>query len=473
MHTMILYIHYFLLSRENYIDINFLYFYNWLYYSIAYKIQGEFKMISTAKRLINTISNSTSPFHTTIEAKKQLNDAGFEELLWDSDWNILTGHNYYIAPFDTTLFAFKINENFNKNDILKIATAHIDSPGLRIKANPEHFQDSYMKVNTEIYGGAILNTWLDRPLSIAGRVFLKGDTHSTPKMELIDFINPLLMIPNLSIHLNHSVNDGIALNNQIDMIPIAGITSNKETDHHFITDLIAKKLNVASDEILSYELCVYNCEKGCIAGINDEFIMAPRIDNISSVQACLTGIIESESTNGIDLIALFDHEEIGSRSKNGAAGNLLPFVLERIYNKLGVGREDYLKSIVKGFFLSLDVAHATNPNHPEKYDITSKIQINDGIALKSTSKQSYCSDGQTAAILLSLSKEHDIPLVVNYLRSDSPGGCTLGSILFSVLPMKCADLGVPIFAMHSAMETMGITDQYNLEKFIKAFFTSL
>ena len=430
-------------------------------------------MISTANRLINTISKSTSPFHTTTEAKNQLNKAGFEELLWDSDWCLVPGNKYYITPFNTTLFAFKINSEFNKNDIIKIATAHIDNPGLRIKANPEHFQDDYMKVNTEIYGGAILSTWFDRPLSIAGRIFLKGETHASPKMELVDFEKPLLMIPNLSIHMNRKVNDGIALNNQIDMIPIAGITSNKENDSHFITDLIAKKLDVAKDDILSYELCVYNCENGCTVGLNDEFIMAPRIDNISSVQACLSGIIESDSSNGIDLIALFDHEEVGSHTKNGAASNLLPFVLERIYNKLDVNREDYLKSVLKGFFLSLDVAHATNPNHPEKYDITSSVQINDGIALKSTSKQNYCGDGETAAILQSLAKEHNIPLVVNYLRSDAVGGSTLGSILSSFLPMKCADLGAPIFAMHSAMETMGVSDQYNLEKFTKAFFTSL
>jgi len=430
-------------------------------------------MILTAKRLINTISKSTSPFHTTVEAINQLKNVGFEELLWDSDWCLAPGGKYYITPFHTTLFAFRINEGFNKNDIIKIITAHIDNPGLRIKANPEHFQDNYMKVNTEIYGGAILSTWFDRPLSIAGRVFLRGKTHSTPKMELVDFMKPILMIPNLSIHMNRSVNDGIALNKQIDMIPIAGITSNKDNDKHFITDLIANKLNVANDEILSYELCVYNYEQGCIAGFNDEFIMAPRIDNISSVQACLSGIIESDCTNGIDLIAMFDHEEVGSHSKNGAASNLLPFVLERIYNKLGINRDDYLKSVLNGFFLSLDVAHATNPNHPEKYDITSAVQINDGIALKSTCKQNYCGDGETSAILQSLAEEHNIPFVVNYLRSDLVGGSTLGSILSSVLPMKCADLGAPIFAMHSAMETMGVSDQYNLEKFAKAFFTSL
>ena len=430
-------------------------------------------MISNAKRLINTISKSTSPFHTTVEAINQLQSAGFEELLWDTDWCLVPGNKYYITPFNTTLFAFKINAEFNKEDIIKIAAAHIDNPGLRIKANPEYFQDNYMKVNTEVYGGAILSTWFDRPLSIAGRIFLKGETHATPKMVLVDFKKPLLMIPNLSIHMNRSVNDGIALNNQIDMIPIAGNTSNKDNDKHFITDLIANKLNVATAEILSYELCVYNCEQGCIAGFNDEFIMAPRIDNISSVQACLSGIIESNRTNGIDLIALFDHEEVGSRSKNGAASNLLPFVLERIYNKLDVNREDYLKSVLKGFFLSLDVAHATNPNHPEKYDITSGVKINDGITLKSTSKQNYCGDGETNAMLQSLAKEYNIPFVVNYLRSDSTGGSTLGSMLSSVLPMRCADLGAPIFAMHSAMETMGVSDQYNLEKFTQVFFTSL
>lgn len=430
-------------------------------------------MFNTAQRLIDTISKSTSPFHTAAEAKKQLISSGFSELQWDSDWKIVRGGKYFISPFGTTIFAFKINTNFAKNDIIKISTSHIDSPGLRIKADPEHFQGSYMKINTEVYGGAILSTWFDRPLSIAGRVFMKGASASSPKMELVDFKVPMLMIPNLSIHMNRKVNEGVSINKQIDMLPIGGLTADKNKDAHFVTSSLASKLNINEDDILSYELCVYNTENGVIAGFNNDFIMAPRIDNISSVQACLTGIIESDRNTGIDLIALFDHEEVGSTSKNGASGNLLPFIIERIYTNLGLCREDYLKAIVRGTSISLDVAHATNPNHPEKYDITSGVQINDGIALKSTSKNNYCGDAETNAILLALAKENDIPLVVNYLRSDEAGGSTLGSILSSVLPMKCADLGAPIFAMHSAMETIGVKDQYNLEKFTTAFFESL
>lgn len=430
-------------------------------------------MIATAHRLLDTISNSTSPFHTSLEATKQLHAAGFTELKWNTDWALIPGGKYYINPFNTTIFAFKINSNFKKYDIIKIAASHIDNPGLRIKAKPEHFQGGYMKVNTEVYGGAILNTWFDRPLSIAGRIYLKGESATSPRMELVDFSVPLLMIPNLSIHMNRKVNDGIALNNQIDMLPIAGITMDKEKNAHFITDLVSSKLDVLADDILSYELCVYNTEKGCIAGFNNDFIMAPRIDNISSVQACLTGITQSHRTDGIDLIALFDHEEVGSNSKNGASGNLLPFILERVYLTLGFERNDYLNAVINGYCVSLDTAHATNPNHPEKYDITSSMQINDGIALKSTSKNNYCGDAQTNAIFLALAKEYAIPIAENYLRSDESGGSTLGSILSSILPMKCADIGAPIFAMHSAMETMGVMDQYHLEKFTTVFFESL
>jgi aspartyl aminopeptidase len=199
-------------------------------------------MIVTANRLLHTISQSTSPFHTALEAKRQLKEAGFQELSWNSEWCLKPGNKYYIAPFDTTLFAFKINSNFCKTDLIKIATSHIDNPGLRIKANPEHFQGNYQKVNTEIYGGAILNTWFDRPLSIAGRVFMKGKSVTAPQMELVDFQRPLLMIPNLSIHMNRTVNDGIALNKQIDMLPIAGISSEKDKDQHFITNLVANEL---------------------------------------------------------------------------------------------------------------------------------------------------------------------------------------------------------------------------------------
>lgn len=430
-------------------------------------------MKDTAEKLLKTISGCTSPFHASHETAMQLEASGFRKLEWEDSWDLAPGNSYYTSPFGTTLFAFRVNPGFKEDFSLRIAASHIDSPSLRIKAKPEHFQGDYMKVNTEVYGGAILPTWFDRPLSIAGRVYLKGKCAASPEMKLIDFARPLLIIPNLSIHMNRSVNEGIALNRQIDLLPVAGVTPDKDASQHFITDLIANELNIDASMLLSYDLCVYNIDHGCIAGINCDFLMAPRIDNISSVQACIYGITNSGRNGGLDLAAFFDHEEVGSNSNNGASSNLLPFVLERIYSELGLNRQDYIRAITGGYCLSLDAAHATNPNHPEKSDITSGIQINDGIALKSTSKNNYCGDAETNAILLSLANEYNIPLSANYLRSDETGGSTLGSLLSSVLPMKCADIGIPLFAMHSAMETAGVADQYHLELFTKVFFEKL
>ncbi len=450
-------------------------------------------MSECSNRLLNTIRCSTSPFHTTKEAIRQLKEADFEELDINSDWDLCLGKSYYVCPFGTTLIAFRLNQEFDKNDVLKITTAHIDNPGLRIKANPIINGNGYIKLNTEIYGGAIYSTWMDRPLSIAGRVYLKGNRINRPICKLIDFKRPMAVIPNLAIHMNRKINDGVALNEQIDLLPILSTTNYmtdavNHTDNHpdnhpdshpdnhpvdnpdLLYSMIADELDIDANDILSAELCVYNCEPGYTF---NSLISAPRIDNISSVQACLTGLTESARLDGIDMIALFDHEEVGSRSKNGAGSVLLANIIEGIYDCLGLSRSDYLRAVSNGIFLSLDVAHGLNPNHAEKSDPTSAINLGDGVALKTASKQNYCGDSEISAILLGLCNEYNIPLKVNYIRSDQPGGSTLGSILSTSLPMRCADLGIPILAMHSSLETMNEKDQESLEKLITIFYSEL
>lgn len=428
--------------------------------------------MSSTERLLNTIKNGISPFHVAAEAIRQLEEADFEKLDLGSEWDLCPGKGYYLCPFGTAVIAFKVNEEVESEDILKICAAHIDSPSPRLKANPLTSSAGLMKLNAEMYGGAIFSTWMDRPLSLAGRVYTKGNRIKTPECHLVDFGKNVAIIPNLPIHMNRKANEGVELNAQTDLQPIAGLAGEDFTKDYF-NSILAEKIGVEPEDILSYELVFYNNDECCVTGFDDSMLCGPRIDNLSSVAACLSGIIDSSRSSGIDVIALFDHEEIGSRTKGGAGSNLLMNVLERIYDSLGFTRSDFLRAVSTGSFLSVDVAHATHPAHPEKYDSTSGIAMGSGIALKTASKQNYCGDAEIAAILHGLCDAYKIPLTTTYLRSDQPGGSTLGSILSASLPMSCADIGIPILAMHSCVETMAISDYENLEKLLTFYFTEL
>lgn len=420
--------------------------------------------------MIDFLQNAVSPFHASEYIRKTLQAAGFDELDISGSWNLKNGRKYYICPFGTTVIAFNIGKKAESSS-LRIAAAHIDNPGFRIKENPEIRQGGYTSLNVESYGGAILNTWLDRPLSAAGCVWLR-DKKSGIRQALVDFGKPLFVIPNVSIHMNRKLNEGVELNKQTDMMPLAAVGS---ADAFSFRNMLADKIKAdtgivtKSEDILSWDISVYNAEKPVIVGINDELLMAGGIDNASSQKACLEAIMKDTAPGRIAVSAFFDHEEVGSRSKNGADSTMLSNIIERIYLSLKADREQYLTSVMSGEFISLDVAHATNPNHPEKYDKTSGVELGSGVTIKCSSRQNYCTDGNMTARLLMLAKENDIACSVNYLRSDIGGGSTIGSILSSQLPMRSADAGIPILAMHSAMETMALSDQQALEKLAEVF----
>ncbi len=429
----------------------------------------------SVKKLIEIIKEGTSPYHVVQASVKQLKEAGFQELCWDEEWKLESGGAYYLSPFQTTLLAFRVHEECGPGHQLRLIASHVDAPGLRIKAKAEYPYKNYQRVNAEVYGGAINHTWMDRPLGMAGMVALKGTEGIQPRICYLDCKRPLFIVPNLSIHMNREMNKGSELNPQVDLIPIAGMA--KEMKEAFFVEFLAEEIlkaegrAVKKEDILSYDLSLYNIQEGCVCGMQNDLLTAPRLDNLTSVQASLTALMESSRISGLDVIALFDHEEIGSRSKNGGAGNLLPFVLERIYEALGMSRSDYLRSVGNGFLISADTAHALNPNHPEKYDPTSYMQLGEGVAIKCASKQNYAGDGEVWAMLKALGEAHSIPCELTYIRSDIPGGSTLGSILSAALPMRSADIGVPLLAMHSAMETMSGADQYYLEQYLKVFLS--
>lgn len=430
-------------------------------------------MEKSIERLRKLIQKGTSPYHVAAESAAQLEAAGFQRLDWKEEWKLQRGGAYYLAPFRTTLLAFRIREACTPEHQIRILSSHVDSPGLRAKANAEYPYGSYRRINTEVYGGAIHHTWMDRPLGMAGAVMLRGREECC----YLDCGRPLFLIPNLSIHMNREINQGTELNPQIDLIPLGGIQGEDVGKESYFTQFLAEELSrvtgsaVRKEDIVSYDLGLYLAEEGKTCGMAGELFAAPRLDNLTSVQASLTALMESTRRTGVDVIALFDHEEIGSRSKNGGGGNLLPFTLERIYEALGMSRGDYLRAVGNGFLLSVDTAHALHPNHPEKYDPTSGIRLGDGVAIKCASKQNYAGDGEAWAILKALGEENQIPCQLTYIRSDIPGGSTLGSILSALLPMRSADIGVPLLAMHSAMESMCSADQFHLEEFLKRFLS--
>lgn len=422
--------------------------------------------------LMDYIEKGVSPFHTVQRAAEDFAMAGYEELSLCDNWQLNRGGCYYVKAYDSSLFAFRINKGFARLQSFRIAAAHTDWPCMRIKSAPDLSQGTYAKLNVETYGGPILNTWLDRPLSAAGRVVLRGESCFSPVTRLVDFKRPICTIPNLAIHMNHDINKGIELNKQKDMAPLIGqaLAGELNQKDYFIR-ILAEEVGASPEDILFFELSVYNCDKPDILGGKGEFLSAPRLDNLTSVKACVDGLLAgTERRGGIDMAVLFDHEEIGSRTKQGAGSVLLPMIMEKICRSFGYTDEDCLNSRLKSFFLSVDVAHGIHPSQPDKSDVTNLVYLNGGVAIKAESNQKYATDGEAIAVVRSLCDKYGIPSQLFANRSDVGSGSTLGSIASSFAVMRTADIGIPLLAMHSARELMGVGDEAALTGLLKAYW---
>lgn len=422
------------------------------------------------KQLERLISASVSPYHCIMTAAHDLAHAGFTELPLSAPWKVEPGRSYYVKAFDSTLIGFSIGELTSKAPKLKLAASHTDWPCLKLKPSPEVAAKRYGKLNVEVYGGPLLSSWLDRPLSMAGKVCVAGKKPFQPKTIFVDFKRPVLTIPNLAIHMNREANQGVAINAQIDMLPLMTMITNDLEKNDYFIKALAAEAGTEPEAILDYEIYVYNSEPGTLLGLRQEFYSSPRLDNLTSVNACLTGITESSCKNEIHVVALYDNEEIGSRTKQGAASMLMDRVLEKLFLALKYSRDEYLNALLDGFLLSLDVAHAIHPNHEEKCDIKNQILMGDGVALKLAASQSYATDAASTAVIESICKKAKIPYKKYSNRSDMKGGSTLGSISSSFLTMRTVDAGIPMLAMHSAREVMGSADQKALNDLVIAFF---
>lgn len=421
--------------------------------------------------LLEYLDRAVTPYQAVELGASLLEAAGFTEQRLTEPFAPERGKGYFIRVYGTGLIAYTVGEAFAAEDGLHIAAAHTDAPCLRVKPVAELLSGEYKRLDIEVYGGAILNTWFDRPLSLAGRVVLRGEEAYKPEVRSVDFHRPLLTVPNLAIHMNREVNKGVEYKPQRDLLPLLGLLQEGESKEAYVRELLAKELQVEETDILDYDLTVYCAESACFLGEREEFISAPRLDNQLSCYALLQAICAGKQKTGLHAAVLYDHEEIGSRSKQGADSALTGAVIERIYAGLGIEREKMQAALAKSLLLSVDGAHALHPNRQDVYDPVNRATINKGIALKINSSQRYAFDTETVAIVQMLCEEEGVAYQKVANHADMAGGGTLGPIISSWLPMRTIDIGVPMLAMHSARELAGKKDVEYLTRFLTRFFS--
>ncbi len=419
---------------------------------------------------ISLLEKSVSPYHAADEAMRLLADEGFIPLNQSGNWQLERGKNYYVKCFGTMLIAFHVGNRYTPGESFRLAACHTDWPCYYIKPDPERIAGGCVKLSIEPYGGMIHNTWLDRPLSAAGVVTVKTENVLAPERRLVDFGKAILTIPNLAIHMNRNVNKGVELNPNKDMLPISATVEKEFNKDGWFAKKLAEIMCVSVDDILSYDLCLYNAEKPLLVGFDEDILTSPRLDNITSAFALLIGICECKREHGITAAVFFDNEEVGSGTKQGADSATLGMMLEKIANTLGASRSDYIDSLNSGFMLSCDVAHAKHPNHEELSDTSCNAVMNAGVTIKMNYEQRYATEAVGIGIIEGICKKYDIPYQRYMNRPDMRGGGTLGSYAAAQLGMSTIDIGVPMLAMHSCRETMGAKDQLAMNALVAHYF---
>ncbi|MGL4796563.1 MAG: M18 family aminopeptidase [Paraclostridium sp.] len=424
-----------------------------------------------AKNLIDFIYESPTAFHAVETSEELLKLKGFKKLEATEKWEIKKGGKYYTTKNSSAIVAFTVDTDNLIEDGFRMVGSHSDSPTFRIKPNPEmEAEKTYLKLNTECYGGPILNTWLDRPLAIAGRVILKGDNILKPVETLVNINRPICIIPNLAIHMNRNVNEGVALNKQKDMLPFVGLLNETLEKDNFLLNTIANELGRKSEEIIDFDLFLYEYEKGMLIGANEELISCGRLDNLSMAHASIHALIDAKATNGVNIAVVFDNEEVGSSTKQGADSNMLINILERISLCLGQDREAFFRSLYSSFIISADLAHAVHPNVTEKHDPTNRPVMGKGPVIKINANQAYTSDSYSIAIYKNICKEANVNYQEFVNRSDERGGSTIGPISSTHIDIPSVDIGSPILSMHSIRELGCVEDHMDIYKTFKKFY---
>ncbi len=428
------------------------------------------KELKFANKLIDFVYESPSAFHVVKNVKAKLIQNDFKELNLREKWDIEKNGKYFVTKNDSAIVSFIIGNGDIEKEGFRVIGAHTDSPTFKIKPSPEMTENGYLKLNTEVYGGPILNTWLDRPLSFAGRVTLKGNDIMHPESKLVDIKKPVLIIPNLAIHMNRDVNKGVELDKQKDILPLMGLAEDDFVKENFIIELMAKELKCNNEDIVDFDIYLYEVEKGSIIGVNDEFISAGKLDDLAMVHAGIEAIINTKENKATQMMVCFDNEEIGSRTKQGAGSPMLKNIIERIVYKLGGDKEELQRALYSSFIISADMAHAVHPNSGEKHDPINKPVINKGPVIKMNANQNYTTDSDSNTVYEMICRNLDIPVQKFVNRSTERGGSTIGPISSSQLDIRSIDIGNPMLAMHSVRELGGVIDHWNIFESFKGFF---
>ena len=415
-----------------------------------------------SRDLIHFIAKSPSTFHAVRGIKAALLYAGFTEIREEDTWQIEKGGKYVVTRNGSALMAFTVPQE--GAEAFHITASHCDSPTFKIKEDPEIADGPYVKLNVEGYGGMIMSTWLDRPLSVAGRLLVTENGHLAEKLVAID--GTMLVIPSVAIHMDRSVNQHKEWKVQKDMLPLYGMTGAKTP----FMDVIAAAAKVKAKDILAHDLILYSRVPGTIWGEEREFISSPKLDDLQCAFACFRGFTQGQKEKYISVYALFDNEEVGSATSQGAGSTFLANTLERLARSLGYSYDETMAMIARSFMISADNAHSVHPNHPEYADPVNRPVINGGIVIKYSAAQKYATNAFSAAYFKKLCKDHDISTQTFTNHSDNPGGSTLGNISNTVIAMPTVDIGLPQLAMHSSYETAGVKDTAYLVDAVTKFY---
>ncbi len=415
----------------------------------------------TNRDLLHFISKSPSVFHVVRHIKAALLYAGFTEIREEDSWQIKRGGKYVVTRNGSALIAFSVPEN--GGNAFKITAAHCDSPTFKIKENPEMRDGKYTRLNVEGYGGMIMSTWLDRPLSAAGRLFVKDNGQIISKLVSLD--HPTLLIPSVAIHMDRTVNSGHAWNIQNDLLPLYSTDGSAD-----FMETLAQAAKVKAADILGHDIFLYSCAPGILWGPQHEFISSPRLDDLQCAFATFRGFTNGKKQKDISVYALFDNEEVGSGTAQGAGSTFLTNTISRLALSLGRSYDEIQAMLAKSFMISADNGHAVHPNHGEYADPVNAPVLNSGIIIKFNASQKYSTDGYSAAVFRDLCLKADVPVQTYTNRSDIPGGSTLGNISNTKVAVPTVDIGLPQLAMHSSYETAGAKDTEYLVKAVSYFF---
>ena len=424
-----------------------------------------------AKELLSFLNNSPTSFHATSMIEEYIKEVGFKELFEEDKWEIKKGGKYYIKKNNSAIIAFEVGNGELEKEGFRLIGAHTDSPGFKIKPNAEMLvENHYVKLNTEVYGGPILSTWFDRPLSIAGRVVIKGKSLIKPEVKLLKVDRPILIIPNLAIHMNRSVNEGFAINKQKDTLPFVGFINDKLEKQDFLINLISNEICVNKEDILDFDLFLYEYEKGCLLGVEEELISAGRLDDLWMVYCGVKSLKDSTINKATKVMIAIDNEEIGSLTSQGANSSFIKNILERICLAMKLDRVGFYRAISNSIMISADLAHAIHPNYGEKHDPVNRPVLGKGPVIKKAASGSYSTDAFSSAIFRNICSEVKVPVQEFVNRSDVRGGTTIGPMMSADLSIPVIDMGAPLLGMHSVRELASVIDNYYCIKAFTKFY---